>query len=154
MDRKIPFRLTSNNIGKAANQCAYLIKEHSKENPITTDSLMESTGFTKGQISTIIKYMRRSSEQDISRYIRWYPVSSKRGYFFAKNFEEFGPCYATLEKWAASLHRTIQPMREQMQREGIDWRQYLPKAEDNEIVSNYLEDVEETNKDTAWFLED
>ena len=45
-------------------------------------------------------------------------------------------------------------MREQMQKEGIDWRQYLPKAEDNEIVTNYLEDVEETNKDTAWFLED
>lgn len=153
MKDKIPFRLTSDTIGKAANQCALIIREGSKEKPVSTNELIEVTGFTKGQISTIIKYMRRSSEQNISKYIRFYPVSSKKGYFFAKNFEEFGPCYATLEKWAASLHRTIQPMREKMQQEGIDWRQFLPKEEDMQIVHNYLDDVAETNKDTSWFLD-
>ena len=153
MRNKTPYVLTSKTIGKAANECAMLIKEYSKENPISTDALVENTNFTKGQISTIIKYMRRCSENDLERYIKWYPISSKKGYYFPKSFEEFAPCYATLEKWCASLHRTIEPMRRKMQQEGINWKDYLPE-EDSEIVDNYLDEIEEMTKDRAWFYDE
>ena len=153
MRNKTIFVLTSGTIGKAANECALIIKQHSKENPVSTAELVEKTQYTEGQISTIIKYMRRCSEKDLSRYIKWYPISSKKGYFFPKTFDEFAPCYATLEKWCASLHRTIAPMREKMEQEGINWKNYLPD-EEQDIMENYLDEMEEMTKDKAWFYDE
>ena len=152
-ERKSVYVLNSGNIGKATNTTAQILRNYSKDNPCPKQLLAESTGYTVGQVSTIIKYMRRCSEENLEKYIRFYPVSSKRGYFFAESFEDFAPCYATLEKWLASLKRTIEPMRRKMEMEGIDWKAYLPAGE-GENIENYLENVEETNKDTSWFLDD
>ena len=151
-ERKTVYILNSSNIGKAANSIAVILKNHTKEDPCPREKLAEDTNLTTGQISTVIKYMRRCSERDLERFIRYYPISSKKGYYLPASFEDFAPCYATLEKWLASLKRTIEPMRKKMEEEGIDWREYLPGDEAEEI-ENYLDKISETNKDTSWFLD-
>lgn len=149
--RRAAYVLNSSNYGQAARTLSHIIMKHDRDNPCPREKLEEDTGYTKGQISSIIKYMRRCSEKDLELYIRWYPISSKKGYFFPKVWNDFAPCYATLEKWLASLKRTIEPMREKMLREGIDWRDYLPKDEDEDI-ENYLADIPEMGK-SSWFYE-
>ena len=156
--RKDIYELTSENIGRAANECARIISLYSADEPCPRVKLSEETQLTSGQISTVIKYMRRCSEKDLERYIRFYPISCKRGYFFAKSFTEFAPCFVTLTKWHESLKRTIEPMRTKMEKEGIDWRAWIPEK-DEETFLNYLQNegasgIDEMNKHTSWFMEE
>lgn len=147
----IPYRLDSKSIGPAANGVSRIIMRYSKENPCNKNVIIEETGFTLGQVNSIIKYMRRCSEENLERYIKYYPISSKKGYFFPKTFEEFAPCYITLMKWAHSLLRTIEPMRKKMEEAGIDWQSQIPEPEE---FSNYLDEIEEIDKDNSWFMEE
>ena len=39
-----------------------------------------------------------------------------------------------------------------MEKEGIDWRDYIQQKSDKEYV-NYLDDLPEINGDTSWFYE-
>ena len=151
--RQLMRKITSKNIGEAARDCAYIIRKHSKEDPCPREALAEEVNLTTGQLSTVIKYMRRCSENNLEKYIRFYPISSTRGYFFPKSFEDFAPYYATLAQWASSIVRTIKPTEKAMISVGINWEDYLPKNNPKE-VTNYLEDIPEINKHTAWFYEE
>lgn len=148
---KTPYTLTSKNIGKKANQVVSILRRYDKENPCPANVLQEESGLTKGQVSTVIKYMRRCSSDNLDRYIPYYPISSKKGYFLPSCSQDFVDCYITLALWTCSLVKTIAPMKAKMARDGIDWRDYLPKEREYDI--NYLDEIPETNKDTAWFMD-
>ena len=150
---KAVFRLTSDNIAQKANEIVSILRTHSPADPCSCPVLMEGTGLTKGQVSTVIKYMRRCAEKDLEKYIPYYPISSKRGYYLPTKWDDFARCYATLEMWIASLTRTIRPMRTKMIKEGVDWRKYIILSENPEEYSSWLEDIPEQNKETSWFLD-
>ena len=146
------FSLNSDNIGGKANEIVTVLRNYSRDNPCPRAKLAEETSLTTGQVSTVVKYMRRCSEKDLDKFIPYYPISSKKGYFLPSNWEDFAPCYATLEMWIASMTRTIRPMRDKMIAAGVNWRQLIPEG-DGEDYYNWLEDVPEQNKDTSWFLD-
>lgn len=142
-------RLTSDFMPDVANKVAALLRNSTKDNPYPSEQLAEDSGLTTGQLHTIIKYMRRCSEEDLEKFIRWYPLSCKRGYYLAESWNDLLPCFVTLYQWSESLKRTIEPMRIKMDQEGIDWR--------SSLFTDLPEDdgtIEEMNKDTAWFLDD
>ena len=144
-------RLTSDEMPNVANTVAALLKNSTKDTPYSRDLLAKNAGLSVGQLSTVIKYMRRCSEENLEKFIKWYPLSCKRGYYLAESWSDLLPCFITLFQWSESLKRTIEPMRIKMDKEGIDWRSLLftdmPWDEDDDTV-------EEINKDTAWFLDD
>lgn len=144
-------RLTSDEMPNVANTVAALLKNSTKDTPYPRDLLAKNAGLSVGQLSTVIKYMRRCSEENLEKFIKWYPLSCKRGYYLAESWSDLLPCFITLFQWSESLKRTIEPMRIKMDKEGIDWRSLLftdmPWNEDDDTV-------EEINKDTAWFLDD
>lgn len=149
---KTVYVITSENIGEIAARVAKTIKGHTKDDPIPRPELADQTALTVGQLATIIKYMRRCALDDLEKFIRWYPISCKKGYFFAEEWRDFLPCYATLIQWVTSLNTSITPMRIKMEKEGIDWRDYIQQKSDKEHV-NYLDDLPEINGDTSWFYE-
>lgn len=151
---KTIYTITSKNIGNAAAKVAMTIKGHTKDMPITRTDLVNETKFTSGQLSTIIKYMRRCALNDLERYIKWYPISCKKGYYFAEEWEDFLPCYSTLIQWVTSLNTSIAPMKQKMEKEGIDWRDYIKQNSNNESLINYLDEIPEINGDTSWFYEE
>ncbi len=155
-ERKNIYVLKSTNINEAARKCALVIRDYSSDNPCPSKQLAEETQFTDGQIRRIIKYMRRCSEEDLEKYIKYYPISSKKGYYFPESWEQFAPCFVTLTKWHESLRRTIEPMRRKMDEEGIDWTNWIPETDTEQFI-NYLEELEneipEINKHTSWFYE-
>lgn len=150
------FTLTDENIGKKANEIATILRSFSKESPCSKQVLVEMTSLTTGQVSRVIKYMRRCSEQDFSRFIRFYPVSSKKGYFLPKSWGDFLDCYISLSSWCESLTRTIQPMKQQLELEGYDW-EVIERLKANckkDDIDNYLESIPEMNKDSSWFADE
>lgn len=146
------FIIDSDNIKVKANEIVTVLRNYSRDKPRPRAELAKATKLTIGQVSRVIKYMRRCSEKDINRFIPYYPISSKRGYFLPARWEDFAPCYATLEMWIASMTRTIRPMRDKMIESGINWRKYIPDKEGEDYAS-WLEEIPEQNKDTSWFLD-
>lgn len=147
--------LTSNDIAEAANRCVTVLRHFNKEQPCPSLSLQESLGLTKGQLSRLIKYMRRSCESDLQRFIAYYPISSKKGYFLPSKWEDFAPCFVTLAKWVSSLHRTIEPMRKKMEEAGIDYEEITGiNDEYRDSINEFYDSIDEMNKDTSWFLDD
>jgi hypothetical protein len=145
-------RLTTANIKDFANKMVSILR--GAEAPVSKAQLSEDLGLTIGQLSTVIKYMRRCSLEDLERYIAYYPISSRKGYSLPKNFRDFLPCYYTLYCWSESLKKTIEPMKIKMDKEGIDVLDYaLSVKDDYEFHENYLRDLDEMNKTTSWFLE-
>ena len=149
---KTPFTLTPSNIASKANEIVFVLRTHSKDEPCPADVLCEATQLTKGQLSTVIKYMRRCSCENLDKFIPFYPVSSKKGYFLPSNSQDFIECYITLEAWVHSLEKTITPMRLKMVKDGVDWTQY--KNDNEDYSGNYLNEILETNKDTSWFMDE
>lgn len=145
-------RLTSTNIKEYANRFIYMLR--SEDGPLAKDEAAEQLNLTAGQMSALVKYMRRCSLADMERYIRYYPISSKKGYTLPKAWEDFLPCFSTLYQWAGSILKTIEPMREKMEKEGINIAEYLKNAgaDDLEDTDNYLEGMR-IDKDTSWFYE-
>lgn len=145
-------RLNSNNIKDYANKFVYILRDETS--PIPKEKASEELGLTLGQMSALVKYMRRCSLSDM-RYIRYYPISSKKGYTLPREWKDFLPCFATLYQWAGSILKTIEPMREKMESEGINITQYmmLMGADDLEAADNYLEGMK-IDKDTSWFYEE
>jgi hypothetical protein len=88
----------------------------------------------------------------LDKFIPFYPVSSKKGYFLPSNSQDFIECYITLEAWVHSLEKTITPMRLKMVKDGVDWTQY--KQDEEDYSGNYLDEIPETNKDTSWFMDE
>ena len=148
---RTPYTLTSTNISQKANEVVLILRKYNKANPCPMAVLQEETGLTKGQISTVIKYMRRCSSDNLDRFIPYYPISSKKGYFLPSCSQDFIDCYITLALWTCSLVKTIAPMEAKMARDGIDWHDYLPEERQYDI--NYLDEIPEVNKDTAWFMD-
>lgn len=129
---------------------ASLLLGHSKKNPYPRSLLAEDANLTVGQLSRVIKYMRRKSEDNPDVFLKYYPLSSKKGYFLAVDYNDFAKPFATLYQWYRSVRRTIEPLRKKMDSLGIDWKKYLncdgKKAEND--------DIEEINGDTSWFLDE
>jgi hypothetical protein len=150
------FRLDNPDIMKQkANDVVSLLKHYTSADPCPADKLAEDSGLTKGQLARVIKYMRRCSESDLERYIAYYPISSKKGYFLPKQWDDFAPCFATLNAWVMSLQRTIEPMKQKMELAGVDWRKYMTAkycGEYSDELDNWLDSIPEQNKDTSWFL--
>lgn len=151
-ERKNVYVLDSITIRPKANEVVSILRNYSKDNPCPSAKIAEETGLTKGQVSKTIKYMRRCSEQNLDRYIAFYPISSKKGYFFPHSWDDFIECYITLQSWANSLDRTIKPMRKKMEKEGINWKSYIDE-EHHEFEGTYFDELDEINKDTAWYLD-
>lgn len=143
-----PFRLSEKNMPQKANEIALILKDKEWHN---RTKLAETVGLTEGQLSVVIKFMRRSSETDLGRYIAFYPISSLRGYKFCKNWEEFAPYYITMRSRAESIMRTIKPVEEKMNIEKINWLEYLPEEMDPIQYSEYLESLPAMGKD-SWFM--
>ena len=145
-------RLTTANIKDFSNKVVGILRNATA--PVPKAKLAEDLELSVGQLSTIIKYMRRCSLEDLEHYIAYYPISSKRGYSLPRNFRDFLPCYYTLYCWSESIKKTIRPMEIKMSQEGIDVMEYAQTAKDNyEFQENYLRDLDEINKTTSWFLE-
>ena len=144
-------QLTNKNLNDYARQFSMLLQEYGGS-PIAKKTVCEKLGLTTGQVSTLVKYMRRCSEEDLERYIYYYPISSKQGYKLPRNTREFLPCFTTLYLWSKSLERTIEPMKRKMLRDGIDIDAYIKEVK-RDIPDNYLEDLVEMNADTSWFLD-
>lgn len=149
---KTTYTLDSITIKPKANELVYILRHHTKSDPCTTAMLMEKTGMTEGQIRKVIQYMRRCSEHDLDKYIPYYPISTKKGYYLPSKWSDFVECYITLQSWANSLNRTVQPMKKKMIKEGVDWRDYI--KETHEFEGSYFDELDEINKDTAWYLEE
>jgi len=145
-------RLTTDNIKRYSNKVVDILK--TSTGPVSKAQLCEDLGLSIGQLSTIIKYMRRCSLEDLERYIPYYPISCKRGYTLPRNYRDFLPCYYTLYNWSESLKKTIKPMELKMIQEGIDICAYAESVrDDHSFQENYLSDLDEINKTTSWFLE-
>ena len=150
---KNTYVLDSITIRPLANKVVTILRRYDNDNPCPTQTIKEQTGMTDGQVRKVIKYMRRCSEQDLDRYIPYYPISSKHGYFLPSSWDDFVKCYITLQSWANSLDRTIKPMRRKREREGVDWKSQI-EDERHEFDGTYFEELDEINKDTAWYLEE
>lgn len=143
-------RLNSVNIKEYANKIARIM--HHSDKPVPKDELVKELDLTTGQVSTIIKYMRRCSEEDFIKYIRWYPISSKRGYSFMEKAEDFLPCYMTLYEWSESILRTIDPMRKYLESHGVDIASELIERRREYSADNYLIDIPDMAEE-AWHYE-
>lgn len=151
--RKNQYVLDSITIRPKANEIVSILRNHNSAAPCSTAELIDKTGLTKGQVAKTIKYMRRCSEEDLFKFIPYYPISSKKGYYFPAKWDDFVDCYITLQSWANSLDRTIKPMRKIMDATGVDWRSRIDE-EKHEFEGTYFDDLDEINKDTAWYLEE
>lgn len=151
-----PFaRLSSSNIGEYANKIVHAL--NNSADPVPAPELCDELRLSKGQLATVIKYMRRCSLKNFGRYIKFYPISSKRGYSLPKSWEEFKPCFATLYLWSRSLLKTIEPMKRKMIEEGIDYEEYIKnlKSEEEDDEENYLDLLELAREGSDnWFFDD
>ena len=145
-------QLTNKNIGEYARKFIYLMRDSNGE-PVSKKVVCENLELTVGQVSSLVKYMRRCAENDLERFIPYYPISSKKGYTLPHSYMDFLPCFTTLFLWANSLARTIDPMKRKMRKEGIDIEEYIKETK-RELPENYLEDLVEMNADTSWFIEE
>ena len=152
MSERTPYRLCGKKLVQKANDVVTVLRRYAKDNPCPTEVLMDELNLSKGQVSRVIKYMRRCSSENLDKYIPFYPISSKKGYFLPHDAKDFIECYITLALWTCSLVKTIQPMEAQMIKKGIDWHDYLPQDREDDI--NYLDEIPEMNKDTSWFMND
>lgn len=149
-------KITSLNINEYANLTFHALKS-ATPNAVPRKKLADDLGLTPGQLSTVIKYMRRRSEENLDRYIPYYPISSKKGYRLPTSYSDFLPYYSTMYLWAKSILRTIDPAREKMERCGIDISAYFREEHNEEFdgeLHNYLDDIKEMNGDTSWFFEE
>ena len=145
-------RLNSQNIKDYANKFVHMLRE--EKDPLPKAKAAEDLGLTIGQMSALVKYMRRCSLSNIETYIRFYPISSKRGYTLPRTWDDFLPCFSTLYQWALSIMKTIDPMRQKMMSEGIDIAEYMFEngQDDLDDADNYLEGMK-IDKNTSWFYE-
>lgn len=150
MDKPV-FVLTQDNIASKANDIYKVLINTSRSSPISSGELAEKVGLKESQLHTVIKYMRRSSEKDFEEYIQYYPISTKKGYFFPKTAEDFVPYYITMRAWYLSLQRTVDPARKMILEAGIDLSTY--ETEKTNDVHNYLDDIPEMDKHSSWFME-
>lgn len=146
-------KLDSISIRDYANKFVRILR--CADGPISRDDATMLLDLSSGQVSTLVKYMRRCALQDLERYIPYYPISSKQGYTLPHNYKDFLPCFATLYLWSHSLITTIEPMREKMEKEGIDIAAYIhDKLVSNSKESdNYLVEIPEMNADSSWFFD-
>lgn len=133
-----------------ANAIARILKDYDIDNPCSRTELCEMTNLSPGQLSSAIKYMRRCSEEDIEKFIRFYPISSKKGYFFPHKWSDFSAYYVTMLRWSRSLERTIKPCLEKMMKEGVNFDEIMNEQDDS--ADNYLHDPS-IDKDSAWFFD-
>lgn len=148
---KSVFILTQDKMAEKANIIVFILKNYSKDEPCNSALLADKAGLKEAQMHTVIKYMRRCSEKDFEKYIWYYPLSSKKGYFLPKKAEDFASYYITMSAWYQSLQRTVKPARELLIKAGIDLSQYEPKTNDD--FYNYLNDIPDMDKDSSWFME-
>ena len=144
-------QLTSKNIGGYARDFVLLMRDYG-DAPVPKKDVCEKLDLTVGQVSSLVKYMRRCAEKDLERFIPYYPISSKQGYKLPHTYRDFLPCFTTLYLWCISLARTIEPMKEKMEREGINVGEYIRETQ-CDFQDNYIEDLLEMNADTSWFLD-
>lgn len=148
--RQVLYVLTDRTIRDCANEICKILQDYTKEKPCPATVLMEETGLTRGQLSTVIKYMRRCSEKDLEKYIRYYPISSKKGYFFSKKSEDFASYFLTLNAWSESVKRTIAPALIKLTRDGVNLEKYMPRDNEPVDIDSYLIDMPEMGK-KSWF---
>lgn len=140
---------------KKANAIISVLRTCDREHPIPRVKLAEAVDLTTGQLSSVIKYMRRCSETDLERYIAYYPISTKKGYFLPGDWHDFMAYYCTFFCWYTSIQRTIEPVRQKMIKEGIDYNALLrSNGIPADQYENYLDTIDEQNKDTVWFFEE
>lgn len=149
---KTTYVLNSITIRPKANEIVSVLRNYTKAHPCPMATIKEKTGLTDGQVHKVIKYMRRCSEKNFDKFIPYYPISTKKGYYLPAKWSDFVDCYITLQSWANSLNRTVQPMRIKMEKEGIDWIERV--KETHEFEGSYLDELDEINKNTAWYLEE
>ena len=151
-EQRATIRLNDSVRKDKANQFVAILRTYTKDNPCPTEVLADETGLTQGQVRAIIKFMRRAPEEDFDKFIKYYPISSKRGYFMAREEhpEEYLPCFVQLYKWSESIKRTIDPMRAKLEEAGIDLIPYI--YSDGEIQEDD-EEIPSIDKDSAWFME-
>lgn len=147
MEKQPFFSLTKKNLPEKANEVFMILKDKEWHNRTV---LAESVGLSEGQLSTVIKYMRRSSETDLEKYIAYYPISSAHGYKFCTNWEEFAPFYLTMKARAESILRTITPVMKKIHQEQIDLTNYMQDRMDADEYNRYLESLPDMGKD-SWF---
>ena len=143
-------RLNSDNIKDYANKVVAILKN--AEEPISKPALSERLGLTPGQVSSVIKYIRRCAEDDFYKYIPYYPISSKRGYSFMRKPNDFLPCYLTLYEWSESVQRTIGPMGRYLEDNGVNIAAELEARRNDPDYDNYLNGVPDMAED-AWHHE-
>lgn len=143
-------RLNSDTIRDYANKVVKILRM--SDAPVSKQSLCEQLGLTTGQVSSVMKYMRRCAEQDFYRFIPFYPISSKSGYSFMKKPNDFLPCFLTLEEWSGSVRRTIAPMRRYLEENGVNIEAELEFRRNDPDYGNYLNDVPDMAED-AWHHE-
>jgi hypothetical protein len=161
MEEKKRFTRDSKYFNEKARMVVMYLRDYSKDNPCNSKALAEFVGISESNLHGIIKYMRRCSEEDLEKFISFYPISSKKGYFLPRNWDDFAPYFCTMYSWYNSVKRTIEPAKEKMQKEGIDYKSLLKSKkfegfdsfEDYENYLMHLDDDPIIDKDTAWFLD-
>jgi hypothetical protein len=151
-EKRATIRLNDDVRKDKANQFVSILKTYTKDNPCPTEVLADETGLTQGQVRAIIKFMRRAPEEDFDKFIKYYPISSKRGYFMAneEHPEDYLPCFVQLYKWCESLKRTIDPMRVKLEESGINLVPYIYSGDE---AQEDEETIPSIDKDSAWFME-
>lgn len=142
--------LTNKNVNEYARKFIYLMLNN--DGPVPKKTICEELGLTVGQVSSLVKYMRRCAEKDLEKFIPYYPISSKQGYKLPHGYNDFLPCFTTLFLWCNSLARTIEPMRRKMLEQGINVDEYIKETK-LDFQDNYLDELIEMNADTSWFIE-
>lgn len=146
------FRLTKDNINDKANEIVSILRFCKVENPCPSKKIMELTGLTQNQLSRTIQFMRRKTEEDFDKYIKYYPISCGKGYYTARadHPEDYLAGYVELHQWCESLKRTIMPMRRMLIDAGINVEEFENSLKDG---SPFEEDYNMESKFRAWFLE-
>lgn len=128
----------------AKRVCLVLKNDASRDNPMSGAALADNLGLTRGQLSSVIKYMRRCSLLSFDKFIGWYPVSSKNGYYFAESVEDMIPCFRALYWWSESIAKTILPLKKAIIETGFDIADVIRRDENEEDdFSNYINNYDD-----------
>lgn len=120
----------------------YKVLKDNRERYVLSCELKEKTGLTTGQISSAIRFTRQQSLVDYERFINYYIVSGRKGYKLPDGIEDYAKCYASLRRWASSIIKTIQPMREVLSENGYDPDRILALSDSDNTL--------ETTPEGSW----
>ena len=135
-------KIAGNPIAQVANIAARELRKYDKDNRLPGDEWAKMLHLTRGQLSTVIAYMRECSIADYDKFINWYPLSSKKGYWFGTSIEEVIPCFRALYWWSTTLNKRISPLKEQIQKAGYDIHDvifHIDPDEEHKYEDNYID---------------